>query len=665
MTITTPDPTAVTDAAGNYSFTGLTAGTYQVAMLPASGDVQTFPSAGGEQTVTVADGQTAGGIDFGVLPASNLATESFYLSSPATSWGQDITINYTLTNNGNGDAPAFDVAVLLSDNGQIAASDDLLQTLNIGGLAADSSTSGSVTVTLPSAPPAGFGSTSQAVVGFLIDPEHALAHNVTTDDANQGLGIDEAALSVTPNQSVATGSGVQQDPSIAVDPTNPNHIVVAYMDSTLVTTPATRASAWRSRTMAATRGNIRRCRCRPGSARGRRPRPSSSTARGTLTSRSWRRPSSGRASRTRPTPAATSGPTASSRTTGSSCRGAPTAASPGASPPWWPRTPFTGTPGSSGTTGPDGTQVPFDSGPSFAIDTYKTLPNGQANPYYDDLYVAWTRVYPAGQFPGDPASTDGSDVMFSVSTDGGKSWQTQLQTQPAPGEPGNVQVTVIRDPYYGTNDKGACRRRDTRSTRRSRSDRREISTSPCTMPAFSASSTRPTAGPASSRPTSPPGWACRSSPPCSPAPPCTPDSLRTLSSRDIVADPSHPGRVYVVEADDYLVYQNGLYGLYAPMIVFAYSDDYGQTWEDQFQVGNETTNLASLPPGFNDTFLSTLNDADSGNDSAFDSNQQLAQEVLNNVALPSLAVDAQGQITVIWYDSRMDPLGRIWTCSAR
>ena len=83
-----------------------------------------------------------------------------------------------------------------------------------------------------------------------------------------------------------------------------------------------------------------------------------------------------------------------------------------------------------------------------------------------------------------------------------------------------------------------------------------------------------------------------------PGPTLAPDSLRTLSVRDIVADPSHPGRVYVVEANDYLVYQNDLYGLYAPMIVFAYSNDYGQTWEDQFQVGNETTNLASLPPGF-------------------------------------------------------------------
>src|SRR5262249_12602638 len=160
----------------------------------------------------------------------------FYLSAPATSWGQDVTINYNIANQGNGDAPAFDVAALLSADGDITSSDTLLQTLHFSGLAAHASTSGSVTLTLPASPPAGFGATSQAVVGFLIDPAHALAHNVTAEGANQGLGIDEAALAVAPNQAVATGPGVQQGPSIAVDPANPNHIVVAYMDNTLVDT---------------------------------------------------------------------------------------------------------------------------------------------------------------------------------------------------------------------------------------------------------------------------------------------------------------------------------------------------------------------------------------------------------------------------------------------
>src|SRR5262249_34689398 len=73
--------------------------------------------------------------------------------------------------------------------------------------------------------------------------------------------------------------------------------------------------------------------------------------------------------------------------------------------------------------------------------------------------------------------------------------------------------------------------------------------------------------------------------------------------------------------------------------------------------GHDATNLASLPPGQNDAFLSVINDDNRGNFVGFDGLAQLNQRVLSGQALPSLAVDASGRLTVIWYDTRRDPSG--------
>jgi hypothetical protein len=649
LTITTADPFVVTDAGGNYSFAGLAPGTYQVETLPAPGDVQTFPARGASQSITVADGQTATGVNFGIQPASDLTTTSFYLSAPATSWGQAITINYTVNNNGNGDAPAFDVAVLLSDDGVIAASDPLLDTLHFNSLAAHSSTSGAVTVPLPATPPAGFGSTTQSFVGFLIDPTHALTQNVTTDGANQGLGIDEAALAVVPNQAVAAGQGVQQNPSIAVDPTNPNHLVVAYMDNTLVNTGYAGIGVAVSTDGGATWTQTS-VPLPSGFAQGAATPTVQFDGRGNLflafLAATFLGPE--KPDLTYPSSSqrldgfeSNNGIFVSRSTDGGLTWGQPVAVASHT---------FTGTPGTTGTTGPNGTEVPFEIDPNFAIDTSKTLPNGQPNPRYGNLYMAWVRVYPPGQFPGDPNSTDGTDIMFAVSTDGGQTWQTRLQTQPAPGQPGNVQVSVIRDPNYGNNDQGPPGRGFAFYPQVSIGPEGDIYVSAYGGGYFTVYHS--TDGGASFVPPDYNNWLGLPFPPFPglvlPSPTLAGDAFRTLPVRDIVADPSHPGRVYVVEADSELVPEAS--------IVFAYSNDYGRTWEIQFQVGREMTNLASLPPGENDAFESVLNDDDSGRFVQFDTNQQLAQEVVDGQALPSLAVDAQGQVTVVWYDNRKDPL---------
>src|SRR6185437_13846230 len=123
----------------------------------------------------------------------------------------------------------------------------------------------------------------------------------------------------------------------------------------------------------------------------------------------------------------------------------------------------------------------------------------------------------------------------------------------------------------------------------------------------------------------------------------SPDNFRTNPVRDIVADPNSVTNTILGQPID------------PGEIYFARSDDYGQTWETIFQVGRETNNLADLKPGQDDQFLSVLNDDDSGRDLAFTQPSELGNEVITGQALPSMAIDAQGNLTVIWYDTRRDP----------
>ena len=200
-------------------------------------------------------------------------------------------------------------------------------------------------------------------------------------------------------------------------------------------------------------------------------------------------------------------------------------------------------------------------GPDFAIDTYKTLSNGQPNPYYDDLYASWVRLYPLGQYPGDPSSTDGSDIMFAVSGDGGKTWQTQLQSQPAYGEPGNVPASVIQEQlreYYGVPaDQGPAGAGYIFYPQVSIGPQGDIYVSAYDGGYFTvyhsfddgASFTQPSFGTDLGVIPYQAGLIVPSAPLSAGG--VGDDAFRTLPVQDIVADPSHPGWVYIAAAQSY------------------------------------------------------------------------------------------------------------------
>jgi hypothetical protein len=281
----------------------------------------------------------------------------------------------------------------------------------------------------------------------------------------------------------------------------------------------------------------------------------------------------------------------------------------------------------------DGTNlVPFELYPDLAVDTFRNLPDGQPNPNYGNLYEVWTRFYTPGQFPGDPSSTGGSDVYIAVSKDGGQTWQTQLENVPGV----SVPVSVIQnsqnggeipgglgfdtfphptvgpdgDVYVGLFEGGKYAVQH--STDAGASFQGPDFNSDQRLAFGLDSAIINNAGP----PT---------------------DHFRTLVVRQIAADPARPGYIYAVETIRITDPSGNPIDL--ADVFFARSTDYGVTWQRSVMVG---PNPALV-----------LND-DNGGQSA---SGQDPNEVISSQALAHLAVDAQGNIGVIWYDTRRDPAG--------
>jgi hypothetical protein len=655
LSVTQPEPSTHTDAAGNYSFQGLAPGTYHVSLALSAADAAT--SAGGAtRSVQVAADQAVNGVNFGVRPAPDLTGVSFRLAAPATAWGQPVTVRYTLTNQGLGDAPAFDVGLYLSADGVIGTGGRLLDTLHIDGLAAGASVSGSVTVTLPSgaapgSPPPGFGSLSAAYLGFVIDPSNAVAESDEANNSNQGAGIDLAALAPPANNPVAAGPGVQQAPAIAVDPANANHLVAAYMDYSLlqtgyagigVATSNDGGKTW-------TQGSV--------------PLPAGFDQGAAAPSVAF----DGKGNVYVSFMAATflgpqqpdlTNPDTPQRQFGFQSNNGVFVARSGDGGLTWNQ------PVAVEENLDTGTDVPFDCFPAMAVDSNPSSPN------FGSVYVTWARYYPAHQFPGDPNSTDGSDVMFAVSGDGGSTWATQLQTVPNPFNPSgpDIQVSAIHDPNLGFNDQGRPGRGFVSipsvavgaggavyvatftgnfftvysSTNGGRSTNLGTAAAPFWVSSFVAPDfTSYLGNPFNVTSTQ-----------VLPDPTLGNDSLRTIPTRQIAADPTRPGVVYAVAENS--MFQTPAGAVAAQGILFAVSTDYGRTWTSNFTVGSEPPPGAGLTPGqVNSGYFPVLNDDNGGQDPVFAPSQQ--NQVISGQGMPSITVNAQGVVSVIWYDTRSDP----------
>jgi len=126
-----------------------------------------------------------------------------YVSSPAPDlvgtmldaeeplrWGDDVTIDAEVTNQGLGAAGASEVQFYLSKNGYISTSDILLDTVAVGGLGVAQTEVVSHTVTLPGSPPTGFDLAGYGYIGMIADSGGTIAETDEGNNTNQGDGLD-------------------------------------------------------------------------------------------------------------------------------------------------------------------------------------------------------------------------------------------------------------------------------------------------------------------------------------------------------------------------------------------------------------------------------------------------------------------------------------------
>jgi hypothetical protein len=275
-------------------------------------------------------------------------------------------------------------------------------------------------------------------------------------------------------------------------------------------------------------------------------------------------------------------------------------------------------------------KVSYEIMPDLAIDTFHTLPDGQPNPNYGNLYDVWARYYPTGQFPGQPAATGGSQFFFAISRDGGQTWQVQLK-QPGGSDPPATVIDNFPDTGVGLPE-GTGYAFWSHITVGPQGDIYVADS----QAGFFAVHRSTDGGKSFTDPDSATNaFFPFGSDGVFPSPTLGTNRFRLVGVRSIAADPLRPGYVYV--ADEFPITDPAGNTLDEGDIIFARSTDYGVTWQTTFQVGMHAN--ANVLNDDNDGYRASGRPGD----------------VADGQALPRLVTDAQGDVGVIWYDTRRDP----------
>lgn len=294
----------------------------------------------------------------------------------------------------------------------------------------------------------------------------------------------------------------------------------------------------------------------------------------------------------------------------------------------------------------EGTPVQFDVQPELAIDTFETRSDGSPNPFFGNIYAAWVTYYPTGQFPFRPDFLGGGVAEIAVSRDGGTTWERLTRTTFFPVdlnmngsfEPSEffpIEVPALLEDLGLFADAGPASSFGAipRITIGPDGDLYVANFGGGTFSVFhspdgGATMLQP-ARDTATRTVFGNSFFARSGFPLFETQP-DPGLVRS-----IVADPTQPGRLYAVES--LFIADAASNGLDLADIFVATSADHGATWEFTF-TGNGTTLGQSIP----------VNDDNGG----LSVTREQEDPVVTVQGLPELSIDESGNVAVIWFDTR-------------
>ena len=261
-------------------------------------------------------------------------------------------------------------------------------------------------------------------------------------------------------------------------------------------------------------------------------------------------------------------------------------------------------------------RVPFDVIPDLAIDTLHEIKTGSGT--VNPMYVTFSSYYPPGLFPGVSQSTGDSEVFIASSSAGGVNWQVQTQdgisTLHSPISDGAVpegfgHVNWARVAVGQGGEVYVGQFTGTFYTVSESNDGGQHF--------FVPDGTTADGQPFGTGPVQVKGGSYSFQPD---------KQFRTQPSRTIIADPTRPGVVY---AADYVGTNDAASNIIdRGDIVFSFSTDYGRTWHAPIVVNDD--NGGQHPTG-------------------------AADDVTADQFFVRLSVDQTGRIGLSWFDTRSDP----------